>query len=95
VSAGDSNPYPAGTPDAAEVLHDAVAAPRWVDADLPSPEQVEIYRRMTPGRRLEIAEQMYWSARELKGAWLRSQHPDWTEEQVDQEVTRLFSHATS
>jgi len=95
VSTGDSNPYPAGTPDAAEVLHDAIAPPCWVEEDLPSPGQVEIYRRMTPGRRLEIAEQMYWSAREMKAAWLRSQHPDWTEDQVDQEVTRLFSHATS
>jgi hypothetical protein len=66
-----------------------------VEEDLPSPEQVEIYRRMTPGRRLEIAEQMYWSAREMKAAWLRAQHPDWTEDQVNREVTRLFSHATS
>ena len=34
--------------------------------DDPSPEQIEIYRRMTPGRRLEIAEQIYWSARRMK-----------------------------
>ena len=60
-----------------------------------SPEQFAIYRRMTPGRRLEIAEQLYWSARRMKTAWLQSQHPDWPEEQVAREVTRNFSHARS
>jgi hypothetical protein len=63
--------------------------------DSPSPEQVEIYRRMTPGRRLELAEQLYWSARELKRAWLRSLHPDWTQEEIETEVTTNFSHARS
>ena len=60
-----------------------------------SPEQFAIYRRMTPGRRLEVAEQLYWSARRLKWAWLRAQHLDWTDEQVEAEVTRIFSHARS
>ena len=58
-----------------------------------SPEQLAIFRRMTPERRLSLAEQLYWSARELKAAWLRSQHADWSEEQIAQEVTRLFVHA--
>jgi len=61
----------------------------------PSPEQIAIYRGMTPGRRLEVAEQLYWSARRMKSAWLKSQHPDWTEAQVEAEVTRIFSHARS
>jgi hypothetical protein len=47
-----------------------------------TPEQLALFRRMTPGRRLSLAEQLYWSARELKAAWLRSQHPDWTEEEI-------------
>jgi hypothetical protein len=58
-----------------------------------SPEQFAIYRRMTPGRRLEVAEQLYWSARRMKWAWIRSQQADWTDEQVEAEVTRIFSHA--
>lgn len=58
-----------------------------------SPEQLEIFRRMTPERRLSLAEQLYWSARELKAAWLRSQHADWSEAQIGREVTRLFIHA--
>ena len=58
-----------------------------------SPEQLAIFRQMTPERRLSLAEQLYWSARELKAAWLRTQHADWSEEQVAREVTRLFTHA--
>jgi hypothetical protein len=58
-----------------------------------SPMQFEILRRMTPGRRLEIAEQLYWSAREWKAAWLRAQHADWSEEQVARDVTRIFQNA--
>ena len=58
-------------------------------------EQFAIFRRMTPQRRRALAEQLYCSARELKAAWLRSRHSDWTEEQIAREVTRLFTHARS
>ena len=57
-----------------------------------SPEQLAIYRRMTPERRLALAEGLYWTARELKAAWLRAQHTDWSETQVSREVTRIFSN---
>ena len=58
-----------------------------------TPEQIAIYRQMTPERRLFLAEQLYWSAREIKAAWLRAQHTDWGEEQVAREVTRAFTNA--
>jgi hypothetical protein len=58
-----------------------------------SPEQVEAYRRMPPERRLELAEHLYWTARELKAAWVRQCHADWSETQVAREVTRIFAHA--
>ena len=58
-----------------------------------SPEQLASFRRMTPERRLWLAEQLYWSARELKAAGLRAQHADWSEQQIAREVTRLFTHA--
>ncbi len=75
---------------------DALAQIATVLADeQTSPEQFAIYRRMTPGRRLEIAEQLYWSARRMKTAWVQAQHPDWSEEQVAREVMRNFSHARS
>ena len=59
----------------------------------PSPEQIEIYRRMAPERRLALAEQLYWTARRMKTAWLRHLHPNWPEEQLKAEVTRIFRHA--
>ena len=58
-----------------------------------SPEQFAIFRRMTPERRLALAERLYWSAREIKAAGVRAHHADWSEEQVSREVTRIFSHA--
>jgi hypothetical protein len=48
---------------------------------------------MPPEKRWELAEQLYWTARELKASALRAEHPDWTEAQVAAEVRRLFLHA--
>jgi hypothetical protein len=58
----------------------------------PSPEQIVALRAMSGARRLRLAEQLYWSARKMKAAGLRSQHPDWPEERVDAEVRRIFLH---
>ena len=58
-----------------------------------SPEQIAIFRAMTGERRLQLAEQLNWTARKLKLAGLRAQHPDWTDEQLNAEVRRIFLHA--
>jgi hypothetical protein len=55
--------------------------------------QIEIYRRMTPAQRIEAALQLYWTAREIKAAALRSQHPDWSEERVSGAVREAFLYA--
>jgi hypothetical protein len=55
-----------------------------------SPEQFAIYRAMSGARRLQLAEQMFWSARRLKAAGVRYQHPDWSEDEVTAEVNRIF-----
>jgi hypothetical protein len=55
-----------------------------------SPEQFAIYRTMSGVRRLQLAEQMFWSARRLKAAGVRYQHPDWSEDQITAEVNRIF-----
>jgi len=57
------------------------------------PKQIAILRGMTPERRLALAEGLYWTAREMKKAWLRAQHADWSDEQVTREVTRIFRNA--
>jgi hypothetical protein len=58
-----------------------------------SPKQIEILRAMTGERRLRVAEQLYWSARRLKLAGLRAQHPDWPPERLEAETRRIFLHA--
>lgn len=55
--------------------------------------QIEVLRKMTGGQKLKLSMRLYWSARRLKAAWLRQQHPDWTEEQVQAEVTEIFKNA--
>ena len=58
-----------------------------------SPEQMRLFRAMPVEKRLHLAEQLYWSARKLKRTGLRLQHPEWSEQQLDQEVRRLFLNA--
>jgi hypothetical protein len=92
VNAGDSNPYPVGQNGAAEKLQDAVAAPRWLVEDRSSPEEIAIMRAMSGQKRLKVAEQMFWMAREIKAAGVRHQHPNWSEAEVTAEVNRIFLH---
>jgi hypothetical protein len=58
-----------------------------------SPEQITAFRAMNGARRLRLAERLYWSARKMKAAGLRSQHPDWPEQRLNDEVRQIFSHA--
>jgi len=58
-----------------------------------SPQQVEILRAMSGEQRLRLAERLYWTARKMKIAGLRAQHPDWPEERVTDEVRRIFLNA--
>ena len=59
----------------------------------PGAEQLAALRAMSGERRLRVAEQLYWSARKMKAAGVRNQHPDWPEERVNAEVRRIFLHA--
>jgi len=58
-----------------------------------SREQIDILRAMPGEQRLRLAERLYWSARKLKRAGLRTQHPDWPDERLDAEVRRIFLRA--
>jgi len=55
--------------------------------------QIEIFKKMSPAEKLKLSMRLYWSARRLKASWLREQHPDWTEEQVQNKVTEIFRNA--
>jgi hypothetical protein len=58
-------------------------------------EQIEIYKKMTPAERLQLAADFNSSARYFKEQCLRAQHPDWTAEQINSKVRELFLYATS
>jgi len=55
--------------------------------------QIETFKKMTPEQKLKAAMRLYWSARRLKTAWIRQQHPEWTKEQVEQTVKEAFVNA--
>jgi Rv0078B-related antitoxin len=51
-------------------------------------KQIELYRAMTPQQRLQISFELYEMSRMLVKQGVRHQHPDWDNEQVEQEVAR-------
>jgi hypothetical protein len=37
-----------------------------------------------------VAMRLYWSMRKLKAAHIRTQHPEWSDDEIDAEVKRAF-----
>jgi hypothetical protein len=52
-------------------------------------------RPLTPEQKLRTAMALYWSARNLKAAALRHQHPDWSEEKIQKTVREIFLTSSS
>jgi hypothetical protein len=50
---------------------------------------------MTPQAKFKVATDLYWSARQLKAAWLTHLHPDWSQQKIDKTVKEIFLHARS
>ncbi len=55
--------------------------------------QDEILRQMTPQQKLDLSMSLYYSARELKSAWIRQLHQDWSDQQVEEAVREIFVNA--
>ncbi|MDZ4847673.1 MAG: hypothetical protein SGI77_00120 [Pirellulaceae bacterium] len=55
-------------------------------------EMACILREKTEVERLRIANRMWKSARVILRGAIRTEHPDWTIEQVNQEIARRISH---
>jgi len=55
-------------------------------------EMARVLRAKTGAERLKIASGMFASARKLIRARVRSQHPDWTDQQINTETARRLSH---
>lgn len=94
MNAGDcESQYPTAPPVSAGVVREVVVQRRGMGDEQASPDQVALLRRMTPEQRWLAAHRLYWTMRQHKAAFLQSQHPAWSEQQVEDEVRRIFSHA--
>lgn len=51
--------------------------------------QIEIFRKMTPARRLQLAIELTQTSRKLLATGVRYRHPEYDEEQVRLAVIRL------
>ena len=60
-----------------------------------TPEYVLILRQMTGEQKLKTAFALYRSARQLKAAALKLQHPDWTPQQIERKVSEIFLHGVA
>ena len=58
-----------------------------------TPEQIRIYKAMSPAQKLALALKFCHDARELKTRSLASLHPDWSDEQIRAKVRELFLRA--
>ncbi len=69
--------------------------------DLPEHEKeaerirLEILRRMTGLERIMAAEKLRKTAWELKRVKVSNDHPDWTDEQVENKVKEIFIRAVT
>jgi Rv0078B-related antitoxin len=58
------------------------------------PAMAAVLRRKTGAERLKIANDMFVGARRILLGYLRAQHPQWDERQLEQEAARRISHRT-
>lgn len=56
--------------------------------ELPDEKMIAVLRGMTPAKRLETAFYLARLARKMMSAQAASAHPEWTEEQIREEVAR-------
>jgi hypothetical protein len=61
--------------------------------DAPDPEQMRRFSEMTPDERWAVARSLQRTARDVKHAGVRAEHPDWSDEAVLEEVRRQFLRA--
>lgn len=64
-----------------------------MNSDDTNEKQREILRAMTPQQRLRAALRLYWSARQLKEASLRTFHPELSEAEIKAKVRDFFLYA--
>ncbi len=59
------------------------------------PLQIEALRKMTPTQKWEIACSLYDTAKEVKRSFLKGKYPEWSSDQVEAELKRIFLYAST
>jgi len=57
--------------------------------------QYEILKKMSPQQKLEASMNLYYSAKEIKAAWLGQLHSGWSDEKIKRTVREAFANARS
>ncbi len=57
-----------------------------------SDRMAAVLREKSPAERLSIAHGMWKHARQMILSILRAEHPEWSEEEINQETARRLSH---
>ena len=52
--------------------------------------QKKIYQSMTTDQKFKLALRLYYSAKHLKAAALRHDHPKWTEKKIQEKAREIF-----
>jgi hypothetical protein len=60
-------------------------------SDVMDPEMVRILRAKSDREKFEIGAGMWRSARDMLRNYLRGEHPQWSNDQVDREVARRLA----
>lgn len=61
--------------------------------DLPDETMISIYKEKTPQQRLEISFGLWSFARSLVKASLKTFHPDWSEQAIEEETAKRMLNA--
>ena len=57
--------------------------------------QHDFLSKMSPQQKLEAAMSLYYSAKELKKAWLRQSNIEWSDREIEQAAREAFANARS
>ncbi|HUQ69872.1 MAG TPA: hypothetical protein VM165_10135 [Planctomycetaceae bacterium] len=63
-----------------------------IDFEFVDDQMADILRQKTEVERLRIAGRMWRSARVILRGAIKTDHPDWSDEQVNREIARRISH---
>lgn len=73
-------------------MDDSSPEPRTMRFEAVDDETARVLRSMTGAERLRMASGMYASARRMLLCHLRTEHPDWTDDEVEREAIHRLSH---